>query len=60
MSYILRLFENGKEVSTSTVEKMIGAANYPQIGQTIDDKWRVVTVISHAETEVTLGVERIR
>jgi len=59
MSNILRLFENSKEVSTSTVEKMKGAANYPEVGQTIDDKWKVVSVISHTEAELRLRVEPI-
>jgi hypothetical protein len=60
MSYILRLFENGKEVNTSTVKKMIGATNYPEVGQTIEGTWKVIGVILHTATELHLHVERIK
>jgi len=60
MSYVLRLFENGKEVSTSTVKKMIGVTNYPEVGQTIEGTpWKVIGVILHTATELHLRVERV-
>jgi hypothetical protein len=60
MSYKLRLFENDVEVSDSTVAYVPGANNYPLIGQTIDDTWLVIGVISHTDDERCLRVERIK
>lgn len=60
MNYVLRLFENGVEVSHSTVAYVPGANNYPVTGQTVDDKWLVVDVISHTDAERCLRVERVR
>ena len=59
MSYILRLFENDKEVSTLTVQKFDGA-DYPKFGRTIDSKWTVVGVISHSDAEHSVRVEHIK
>jgi hypothetical protein len=60
MSYTLRLFENDKEVSTSTVETVsLGAQNYPDVGQVIDEKWQITDVLSHTESEVRLRVKRV-
>jgi hypothetical protein len=61
MSYILSLFEKGKEVHTSRVEKMIGATDYPEVGQTIEGTtWKVIGVILQTETELRLRVERVK
>ena len=60
MDYTLRLFENDTEVRSWTVAYVPGANNYPTVGQTIDDTWRVVDVISHSDVERHLQVERIK
>ncbi len=51
MQYVLRLFENDVEVSTSSVAITPDAQSYSSVGQTIDDTWRVTDVISQARTE---------
>jgi hypothetical protein len=59
MSYVLRLFEDGVEVHSSTVAIVPSAQNYPAAGQTIDDKWLVTDVISHDDKERCLRVGRL-
>lgn len=58
--YTLRLFENEKEVYTATVALVPGAENYPVIGQVVDRKWRVLSVIIHNNQERHLAVERVK
>jgi hypothetical protein len=60
MQYTLRLFEDGAEISTSTVAYIPGAQNYPSIGQTISDLWEVTEVISASEAECCFRVKRLR
>jgi hypothetical protein len=60
MAYRLRLFEGDTEVSSSTVAYVPGADNYPWVGQTINDTWVVLEVVSHTETERCLRVKRIK
>jgi hypothetical protein len=59
MQYVLRLFENDVEVSTSSVAITPDAQNYPSVGQTIDDTWLVTDVISHDAKERRLRVKRL-
>lgn len=59
MSYQLRLIESSKEVITSTVGYIMGSYNYPSVGQTIDNTWKVISIISRSETELWLRVERV-
>jgi hypothetical protein len=47
-SYILRMFWGEKEVGASPVAIVPGADSYPSVGQTIDDKWRVVEVLPNS------------
>jgi len=58
MQYQLRLFENGIEVSNSTVAMVPGANNFPKTGDVIGDTWRVVKYMSHSDRELCLEVER--
>jgi hypothetical protein len=62
MAYRLRLFEGNTEVSSSTVAYVPGpdANNYPREGQTFDDMWLVLEVISRTESECCVRVKRIK
>jgi hypothetical protein len=59
-TYVLRLFDDkDQEVGTSTVAITAQGQDYPVAGQTINDTWEVVTVISHTPQERRLRVKRI-
>jgi hypothetical protein len=60
MAYRLRLFDGNTEVSSSTVAHVPGANNYPWVGQTIDNTWEVLEIISHTESELCCRVKRIK
>lgn len=57
-SYILRMFWGEKEVGATQVAIVPGANSYPTVGQTIDNKWRVVeSLVSPATGEYHVRVE---
>jgi len=57
--YILRLFLGEREVSATTVAVVSGANSYPAVGQTIDDKWKVVELLESPKGEYHLRVESL-
>jgi hypothetical protein len=50
---------NEKAIST-TVAIVPGAASYPHVRRTIDDKWKVVEILKGSEEEFLVRVEPLK
>lgn len=59
LHYILRLFENDVEVSTTSVAITPNGQDYPAAGQTINDRWLVTEMISSDNKEKCFRVKRL-
>lgn len=57
--YVLKGFKGNEMVIATTVAIVPGAASYPRVGQTIDDKWRVVEILKSSLEELHVRVERL-
>jgi hypothetical protein len=55
--YKLRMFDRESEVDTSTVAIVPGGQSFPNVGQTIGDKWRVTGVLKRPEVVQGSGLE---
>ena len=55
--YVLQGFKGNAKVIANRVAIVPGAASYPRVGQTIDDKWRAVEILKSSEGELHVRVE---